>query len=154
MFPSDKKLMELVNSILKWFPCNNMEPAGLTGRFSLKYERYFVAEPTLWQELWELIPPRERYISGDCTAFGDKWRPIEIAPKTYVLLGGGKYTAEFIQKELDDSNRSITSSAAALGKLGGDKMAKRGPEYFKRISAMRKNRRGGRPKKTDGATSI
>jgi hypothetical protein len=38
-------------------------------------------------------------------------------------------------------------AAVELGKRGGAAMAKRGPEYFKRISAMRKNKRGGRPKK-------
>jgi hypothetical protein len=38
-------------------------------------------------------------------------------------------------------------AAVELGKRGGAAMAKRGPEYFQRISAMRKNKRGGRPKK-------
>ena len=45
-------------------------------------------------------------------------------------------------------------AAVELGKRGGAAMAKRGPEYFKRISAMRKNKRGGRPKKADRATAI
>lgn len=38
------------------------------------------------------------------------------------------------------------SPAAALGKKGGKETAKRGPEYFRKIAAMRKERRGGRPK--------
>jgi hypothetical protein len=38
--------------------------------------------------------------------------------------------------------------AAVLGKLGGAVTAKRGPEYFRKIAAMRKTRAGGRPKKT------
>jgi hypothetical protein len=38
--------------------------------------------------------------------------------------------------------------AAALGAKGGKAtLASRGPEYFKRISAMRKKKAGGRPRK-------
>jgi hypothetical protein len=44
-----------------------------------------------------------------------------------------------------------TSPAAALGASGGKKTAKRGPEYFRKIAAMRKTRGGGRPKKDSGA---
>lgn len=41
-------------------------------------------------------------------------------------------------------------SAVALGKRGGLKTAERGPDYFKKIAAMRKTRAGGRPRKTKG----
>ena len=37
--------------------------------------------------------------------------------------------------------------AAALGTKGGSKTAERGPDYYSRISAMRKNHKGGRPRK-------
>jgi hypothetical protein len=37
--------------------------------------------------------------------------------------------------------------AAALGSKGGTVTAKRGPEYYAKIGAMRKNRKGGRPRK-------
>lgn len=37
--------------------------------------------------------------------------------------------------------------AVALGSKGGTATAKRGPEYYAKIGAMRKNRRGGRPRK-------
>jgi len=37
--------------------------------------------------------------------------------------------------------------AAILGKKGGTKTAKRGSDYFRRIAAMRKTCRGGRPRK-------
>ena len=40
-----------------------------------------------------------------------------------------------------------TSPAATLGAKGGKKTAERGPEYFRKIAAMRKTRSGGRPKK-------
>lgn len=35
---------------------------------------------------------------------------------------------------------------AVLGKKGGQQTAKRGSEYFRKIAAMRKEHRGGRPK--------
>lgn len=38
------------------------------------------------------------------------------------------------------------SPAATLGKKGGKVTAKRGSEYFRKIAAMRKERKGGRPK--------
>ena len=41
--------------------------------------------------------------------------------------------------------------AATLGKKGGLKTAERGPEYFKRIAAMRKTRAGGRPRKDESS---
>jgi hypothetical protein len=37
--------------------------------------------------------------------------------------------------------------AAALGSKGGNVTAQRGPGYFAKIGAMRKNRKGGRPRK-------
>ena len=37
--------------------------------------------------------------------------------------------------------------AAVLGKMGGKATAKRGPEYFRNIAAMRKTKAGGRPRK-------
>ncbi|MGA2131200.1 MAG: hypothetical protein ABSH50_02710 [Bryobacteraceae bacterium] len=37
--------------------------------------------------------------------------------------------------------------AAVLGKMGGKATAKRGPEYFRKIAAMRKTKAGGRPRK-------
>ena len=41
-----------------------------------------------------------------------------------------------------------SSAAAALGAKGGNAtLASKGPEYFKRISAMRKKKAGGRPRK-------
>lgn len=38
--------------------------------------------------------------------------------------------------------------AVALGSRGGQKTAERGPEYFSKIAAMRKERKGGRPRKS------
>jgi len=38
-------------------------------------------------------------------------------------------------------------AAVALGRLGGQATAERGPNYFRKIAAMRKTRAGGRPPK-------
>jgi len=37
-------------------------------------------------------------------------------------------------------------AAVALGRLGGRETAKRGPEYFRQISGLRKTKTGGRKK--------
>lgn len=37
-------------------------------------------------------------------------------------------------------------AAAVLGAKGGQRTAERGPEYYRKIAAMRKTRAGGRPK--------
>jgi len=42
---------------------------------------------------------------------------------------------------------TVKAGAAAMGQKGGTKTAERGPEYFAQIAAMRKNRKGGRPRK-------
>jgi hypothetical protein len=39
------------------------------------------------------------------------------------------------------------SPAATLGAKGGKATAKRGPDYFRKIAAMRKEHKGGRPPK-------
>ncbi len=39
--------------------------------------------------------------------------------------------------------------AAVLGKKGGIRTAERGPDYFRKIAAMRKTHAGGRPRKTE-----
>ena len=45
------------------------------------------------------------------------------------------------------SAEAVNLNAAALGARGGTKTAERGPAYYKRISAMRKTKAGGRPRK-------
>jgi hypothetical protein len=57
------------------------------------------------------------------------------------------YSARMLAKDLLSSPTSVP--AATLGKLGGEKTAQRGPEYFRQIAAMRKTRAGGRPKRED-----
>jgi hypothetical protein len=43
---------------------------------------------------------------------------------------------------------------ARSGQIGGRETAKRGPEYFRKIAAMRKTKAGGRPKKTESDGSV
>jgi uncharacterized protein involved in exopolysaccharide biosynthesis len=50
---------------------------------------------------------------------------------------------DLIQRAADP----VKAGAAAMGAKGGSKTAQRGPEYFAQIAAMRKNRKGGRPRK-------
>jgi hypothetical protein len=55
-------------------------------------------------------------------------------------------TRDIIQRST--STQVDESAAAALGAKGGNAtLASKGPEYFKRISAMRKAKKGGRPRK-------
>ena len=49
-------------------------------------------------------------------------------------------------------NETKNNAAVELGKLGGQKTAERGPEYYAEIQAMRKVRAGGRPPKPPKAT--
>jgi hypothetical protein len=44
-------------------------------------------------------------------------------------------------------SNTIMNAAAKRGRKGGLATAERGPEYFKRIAAMRKTKGGGRPRK-------
>ena len=73
---------------------------------------------------------------------------------------------ESLQENLDAARAMIRvllmrpdaeTMAAELGKRGGQETAKRGPEYYSQIAALRKTNAGGRPKKhldvlTSGAT--
>jgi hypothetical protein len=43
--------------------------------------------------------------------------------------------------------QSLVDAPAKLGRKGGQKTAERGPEYFRKIAAMRKTKAGGRTKK-------
>ena len=64
--------------------------------------------------------------------------PEERSQRAYELLTAAMHLADNLLEE---------SPAATLGAKGGKVTAKRGPEYFAKIAAMRKERKGGRPKK-------
>lgn len=46
-----------------------------------------------------------------------------------------------------ESTPKKNPAAVALGRLGGEKTAQRGSEYFRKIAAKRKHFKGGRPPK-------
>ena len=63
--------------------------------------------------------------------------------------GRSERARELIGASVQLADELLTASpAAALGEKGGKKTAERGPDYFRKIAAMRKTRSGGRPKRT------
>ena len=64
--------------------------------------------------------------------------PEGRAQRAGELLASAVFLADHLLEE---------SPAAALGKKGGNTTAKRGPEYFRKIASMRKEKKGGRPPK-------
>jgi hypothetical protein len=62
--------------------------------------------------------------------------PEERSQRAYELLTAAVHLADNLLEE---------SPAAVLGAKGGKQTAKRGPDYYSKISAMRKEHKGGRP---------
>src|ERR1039457_4915639 len=87
------------------------------------------------QALRNLIEQAHLIVSSNPLPPGGRERAAELL-QTAVALSGA----------LVDSKRT-KPAAAFLGAKGGKQTAKRGPEYFAKISAMRKTRAGGRPRK-------
>ena len=63
--------------------------------------------------------------------------PQGRTPRALELLGDSVVLADYLL---------TIEPAAVLGKMGGRATAKRGPEYFRQIAAMRKTKAGGRPR--------
>lgn len=64
--------------------------------------------------------------------------PDNRSRRLYELLSAALQLADHLLE---------TSAAASLGAKGGKVTAQRGPEYFRKIAGMRKERKGGRPSK-------
>ena len=64
--------------------------------------------------------------------------PEERSQRAYELLTAAVHLADNLLEQ---------SPAATLGAKGGKATAKRGPDYFREIAAMRKDHKGGRPAK-------
>jgi hypothetical protein len=62
--------------------------------------------------------------------------PEERSQRAYELLTTAVHLADNLLEE---------SPAATLGAKGGKQTAKRGSDYFRKIAAMRKENKGGRP---------
>jgi hypothetical protein len=70
-----------------------------------------------------------------------------ILATTALPQGRSERARELLGTAVKLADHLLTEKPAAiLGAKGGKKTAERGPEYFKRIAAMRKTRGGGRPK--------
>lgn len=65
--------------------------------------------------------------------------PEERSQRAYEVLTAALHLADHLLE---------TSPAATLGAKGGSQTAKRGSAYFRKIAAMRKEKKGGRPKPT------
>jgi hypothetical protein len=61
-----------------------------------------------------------------------------------ICLGRAERAIKRLQKA---ATTLSMNPASLLGRIGGQKTAERGPEYFRKIAAMRKVRSGGRPRK-------
>jgi len=71
-----------------------------------------------------------------------------LLSSTTLPEGRSQRTHELLGTAVKLADRLLTEKpAAVLGAKGGQKTAQRGPEYFKKIAAMRKTRGGGRPSK-------
>jgi hypothetical protein len=64
--------------------------------------------------------------------------PERRSERAYELLTAALHMADSLLE---------VSPASMLGKRGGNVTAKRGSEYFRKIAAMRKEHKGGRPSK-------
>lgn len=64
--------------------------------------------------------------------------PERRSQRAHELLSAALHLADHLVE---------TSPAATLGASGGKVTAKRGSDYFREIAAMRKEHKGGRPKK-------
>jgi hypothetical protein len=66
--------------------------------------------------------------------------PEARSERAYELLTAAVHLAD---------NLLTVNPAATLGKKGGKRTAERGPEYFRKIAAMRKEHKGGRPRASE-----
>ncbi len=85
----------------------------------------------------------------DLKALRNMISEAELILSTTVLPEGRSERArELLKAAVSLTDHLIeVKPAAVLGAKGGKITAKRGPEYFAKIAAMRKERKGGRPRK-------
>jgi hypothetical protein len=81
------------------------------------------------------------------TAFAKLSACLNRALEASTLEDSRQAIAEAIQRA-ERLMKAVSTAAIRRGRKGGSKTAERGPEYFRKIAAMRKTRAGGRPKKT------
>ena len=78
----------------------------------------------------------------------------DLLSECSLVVGTIKSPSAPLTAELLDTAMSVVNdlvahaeevSPEALGRKGGSKTAERGPDYFRKIAAMRKTKAGGRP---------
>jgi hypothetical protein len=81
-------------------------------------------------------------------AFGKLSETLRRASEVPTLDAARMLIEEAIQRT-ERLSRAVSMAAIKYGRKGGTKTAERGPDYFRRIAAMRKTRAGGRPRKKE-----
>jgi hypothetical protein len=71
---------------------------------------------------------------------------LNKALEASTLQGTRQFVAEAIQRS-ERLSKAVTTAAVTRGRKGGTRTAERGPDYFRKIAAMRRVRGGGRPRK-------
>jgi hypothetical protein len=64
--------------------------------------------------------------------------------RAYELLTAAVHLSN---KLISDNDEAANDLAAVLGMKGGKKTATKGADYFRKIAGMRKEKKGGRPRK-------
>lgn len=99
--------------------------------------------------------PRGAGKMGELLAWVVSYRPSRTAQHAHLMLtttelpeGRSRRACELLGTALKLPDHFLKESpAVALGKLCGQKIAKRGSDYFRQLAAKRKRRAGGRPRK-------
>jgi hypothetical protein len=83
---------------------------------------------------------------GHETDFGRIVSCLRQAMEARTVEESHALIAEALQRT-EGLSKIIATVPVKRGRKGGKKTAQRGPDYFRKIAAMRKTRAGGRPKK-------
>jgi len=72
---------------------------------------------------------------------------ISLFASEIIELAHGDVTIKDLVERKNPEIFHLNPAASELGRKGGKTMAKRGPDYFRRLQALRKTKAGGRPPK-------
>lgn len=73
---------------------------------------------------------------------------ISLLPSEVIELAHGDVTIRDLVVRKHPDLFGLNPAASELGRKGGESIANRGPEYFRKLQALRKTKGGGRPPKT------
>ena len=89
------------------------------------------------------MPSKQRDLKALCRLIHQADLALGTVPDPHPSIPRSRELLTAALKLADDL--ATVNPAATLGAKGGTATAKRGPEYFKQIAAMRKTKGGGRP---------